>query len=70
MDSLYLVVTIIFVITVFLPTTRVTSAVLLITSAVFLLQTIEIGATNLMVVYAVATITNTIVLLFGDFDNE
>lgn len=70
MDSLYWVVTIIFVITVFLPTTRVTSAVLLITTAVFLLQTVEIGATNLIVVYAIATITNTIVLLFGDFDNE
>ena len=70
MDTLYWVVTVVFVITVFLPTTRFTSAVLLITSAVFLLQTVEIGATNLMVVYAVATITNTIVLLFGDFDNE
>ena len=66
MEVLYWVVTVVFVVTVFLPTTRVTSAVLLVASAVFLLQSVDIGATNLMVVYAVATITNTIVLLFGD----
>tara|TARA_R100000951_G_scaffold90032_1_gene78160 strand:+ start:10783 stop:10992 length:210 start_codon:yes stop_codon:yes gene_type:complete len=68
MDLLYWVVTVVFIITVFLPITRINSAVLALTSVVFFLQTVEIGATNLMVVYAIAVLTNTIVLLFGDFE--